>query len=445
MTAPALLSLPAAILVNVNIMLGSGIFINSMPLAHTAGALGSLVYPIVGLLIFPLIMAFSHLLAHYPGNTFYELGATVHPILGFLSSWGYFIGKLASAGLSIHIFVTLMQKISPLLNSYPALLCDSVIITLFALLITFNVKTGRPMQYLFVMLKCVPITIALYAALRLFDSAMITPDTILWEGIAPCIPLGIFAFAGFEASCSLSKTIKNSQRNAPLAIIISYAIVLVVITLFQTGLFGIFGMHLGSFTHFAEPFDYALSYLYGAETNLTNFLTTSAYIGIASSALGAGYGILYSNVWNLHTLARYGHAPFAKTIQKQNSFFAPYVCIGIAATLVLAYLLLSNALVMHGYFPRSQQLIPLQQIAAFSSTIAYTISVLAFVNLSFFITQAHRFMAVLSLASCGILYYTSIANAQKFGMLAYLIFGGLLLFGLLFMFKQAATHTVENK
>ena len=49
------LSLFSAILININIMLGSGIFINTAVLTQQAGSLGALVYPIVGLLLFPLL------------------------------------------------------------------------------------------------------------------------------------------------------------------------------------------------------------------------------------------------------------------------------------------------------------------------------------------------------------------------------------------------------
>ena len=49
------LSLLSAIIININIMLGSGIFINTVILPHHTGALGALAYGIGGLLFLPLI------------------------------------------------------------------------------------------------------------------------------------------------------------------------------------------------------------------------------------------------------------------------------------------------------------------------------------------------------------------------------------------------------
>ena len=92
------LSLPVAILINVNIMLGTGVFINTVELAKRAGALGFLSYLIVGILMLPLIASFATLMKIYPQGGFYafaqkELG----PLAGFVSAWSYFIAKMASA------------------------------------------------------------------------------------------------------------------------------------------------------------------------------------------------------------------------------------------------------------------------------------------------------------------------------------------------------------
>ena len=53
------LSLPTAILININIMMGAGIFINTVELSKRAGLLGGFMYPLIGLLILPLIIAIA--------------------------------------------------------------------------------------------------------------------------------------------------------------------------------------------------------------------------------------------------------------------------------------------------------------------------------------------------------------------------------------------------
>ncbi len=64
------LSLPAAILININIMLGAGIFINTPDLAQRAGWLGFLAYALIGILMFPLILTIAELLRRHPTTGF---------------------------------------------------------------------------------------------------------------------------------------------------------------------------------------------------------------------------------------------------------------------------------------------------------------------------------------------------------------------------------------
>ena len=149
------LSLISAIIININIMLGSGIFVNTVLLASKTGALGSFDYGIGGLLILPLILAFSQLLSDFPGGSFYDFGKAIHPALGFLNSWIYFMGKLATPAFGIHIFVTLLQTIMPALADYNPLILDSLIVCLFVGLNLMNLRTGRSVNYLFIALKLI--------------------------------------------------------------------------------------------------------------------------------------------------------------------------------------------------------------------------------------------------------------------------------------------------
>lgn len=415
------LSLASAILINVNIMLGSGLFINSVVLAKTAGVFSTIVYPVVGLFLIPLITIFSLLLAHYPGATFYELGFELHPTLGFLSSWGYFIGKLASSALSIHISVTTAQKLLPQIAFINSIFVDVVILFFFIILNLFNVKTERPIQYLFVTLKSIPVLIVISSGIALFSPVNFIAAGNNVLSLLSTIPFVIFAFAGFEASCSLSKNIINPARNGPRAIVISFAIVLLAVSLFQLGLYGALGETLGTLSGFQEPFRLLIQNACSSAPFLSKTLMTAAFLGISCSALGASYSILYSNVWNLHTLAGYGVVPYAKKLSQCNRFLAPSLCIAIAGFIAFAYLVGSQG-----------NIVPLQQISACATTISYTISTLSFVFLSFSSLKKHRILSILGLFSCAIFLSTTITNAQKFGLTAYLVFGAALFLGLLF-------------
>ena len=161
------LSLLAAVVININIMLGSGIFINTVLLSKNSGLLGAAVYPIVGLLIFPLIYAISNLLKFQQGGTFYHFGKIIHPYVGFVSSWSYFTAKMASCGLSIHVCLSLLQKVFTGLAAINTLLLDLLVITLFVLLNRFNLKIGKSIQISFIVLKLVPILFVVLSSIFL--------------------------------------------------------------------------------------------------------------------------------------------------------------------------------------------------------------------------------------------------------------------------------------
>lgn len=422
MSVSPYLSLPAAIFVNINIMLGSGLFLNSVLLTQKAGALGAAVYPLVGLLILPLIWTFSMLLALIPRGTFYEFGMQVHPAVGFLGSWGYFIGKLASAGLSLHMFVYLMQKTNVFFASYPALAWDAAILAFFVFLLLFDVRTGRPMQYAFVCLKGIPILLVLYFSFRYFRLENFSPEALRFEGVGACVPLALFAFAGFEASCSLSKNIVESAKNGPRAIWWSYAIVLTVVTLYQLVLFGVFGMQLASCSDFAEPVRLLVGHVFGPP--LRHIITAAAFFGIAASALGASYGMLYSNVWNLHTLATYRVIPLAAYFERKNRYFAPLWCVVIAGLIEFSYVFFTGGDILF-----------LQRVAAMTSTFTYTVAACALLKMGRREGPKVFATAVLAVVSCLVLLGTTVSNALHFGFGAYILYAVLLALGLLSWYR----------
>lgn len=410
------LSLLSAILININIMLGTGVFINVANLTALAGSLGAAVYVLVGILILPLILAFSHLLVIHPGGTFYEFGARLSPVWGFISSWSYFTGKLATSAIGIHVFVTSIQHMSPFFARYSPFGIELVILALFMVFNMFNLKTGRNINYYFIFLKFIPIVFVLCAALSLFNGENFTAESLLWTGIPSGIPLVLFAFAGFEASCSLSKQIENPEKNGPKAIFISYLITLVTVTSYQLGMFGILGSYLGTFgKDFQKVLPAVVMNVFPQNASAQSFFTLLTLSGVAASALGASYGVIYANIWNLYTLAQRKDVFFASVIVRKNKYETPFVAVLVAGCIVLAYL---TGLTLLG-----GNLVPIQQISAFTVNIVYSISVVSFAATCFFTKKANRLLALASIASCLLLGHAAYINALKFGfcsILAYL-------------------------
>ncbi len=362
------LSLFAAMFVNINIMLGTGVFINTVMLAQKVGGLAPLLYGLAGLLMLPLVLSLARLMDFYEQGTFYQFGATLSPYWGFISTWCYFVGKLATPTLGIHAFNMFLQKSFPVFASVSVFTLDVAIICLFIFLNMFSGRLGQRIQYLFLVTKSVPLFFALGVGLWLFDYAHVASPTVIWEGIPLSLPLVIFCFLGFEASCSLSKVIENPQKNASRAIIYSFVVVLTLLMLYQFLFYAALGDSLAAQANYVDAFP---ALIQKAFPSLLGVLTPVLSLAIAASALGGAYGILFSNAWNLHTLAQHNYLPASASFARCSGAQIPYFCILTEGFLCLCFLALSKG-----------AQIPLQYTSVLSGMTAYAISTLALNKIS---------------------------------------------------------------
>ena len=180
------LSLPTAILINLNIMLGAGIFINTVELSKRTGLLSGFMYPLIGLLVLPLIVTIATLVQLYPSGGFYVFAQKeINPCMGFLSTWSYFVAKLASASLMIHVSVSLISQIFPCLLNYASLfIYDVIVLTLFICLNLLNMKTGSRIQIGFLSFKLIPIFFVIAAGFIFFSPHELFALPVVWEGIS---------------------------------------------------------------------------------------------------------------------------------------------------------------------------------------------------------------------------------------------------------------------
>ncbi len=415
------LPLSAAIIININIMLGAGIFINTSTLAERAGLLGAFMYILVGILMLPLILSIAYLLKLHPAGGFYTYAQKeINPFVGFLSGWSYFTAKLASCILMIHVAVTLIQHIFPILTLFSPFIFDFLIVCFFTLLNLLNIKAGSAIQKIFMGFKIFPIFFVIATGLFLLQADNFSYENVRWEGVYSSLPLVIYAVIGFEAACSISSKIKDAHKNAPLAILISFGVVILIATLYQAIFYGALGDKLAEFTSHCDIFPAFLNRLLG-ERPFTGKCEGVLHLAIASSTLGAAYSIIFSNSWNLHILAQNNHLWFSKFFVKFNSNAIPFACVIVEGALALIYLAVSQGI-----------LIPLQQIGAFGCVIAYTFSLVALLYAigKYPTVSINRLIPLLGLASCSVLLTACIRSFFINGMSSLIIYTLLLALGI---------------
>lgn len=360
----------SAIIININVMLGAGLFVNTAILAQRAGPLGFLGYAITGLLLFPLILCIAELIRLLPQGGFYGYAATAFsPLIGFISTWSYFTAKLASAGVTLHTAMLLLQQLIPFLQSTSTLTLDCIVLGSFITLNMHNVKTGSSIQSFFMGAKLVPLFTAIFGGLWLFKGEYFNSSNLAFEGIPSTIPLVLYATIGFEAAVSLSSSLEDPEKNGPRVIITSYSIVILFACLYQLFFYGALGQQLSMLTDFRQSFALLFDQLFGCGS-LGKSMTSLTYLAIASSALGGCYGILFSNHWNLYKLAQnkqiFGYHFFSAL----NKNHIPWLCVLTEGIICLTYLITTKG-----------TLIILQQISGLGTVITYTLSVLSLIYL----------------------------------------------------------------
>lgn len=427
------LSLFEATIINVNIMLGSGIFINTVLLSKEAGLLGSAGYLCVALLILPLIFTMSALVNRYPEGGFYTYATeTLNSFAGFMSGWIYFVAKLASASLMIHISVQLLQQLIPFLTTFSTFAIDTTIICLFVALNMFNMRIGTKIIQLFVAIKMTPILFVLLSGWYLINPKILITSQLMFKSIPTITPYVLYSFISFEMSCSLSHSIKGAKKNAPRALFLSYGLVLLLTVFFQLMLFLTIGPALTTKQSFLATYPTFLHTLFVHTPSLVERLTGICHIAIATSAIGGAYGMLFSNHWNLHTLAQKEHTFFRKILTYKNRHNIPIAGVIIEGILCIGYLFVSN-----GNQPA------LQQIGALGPTIAFTISSIGLLYAHYCGTKFRipTWISWLALISCTVLLGAFVQSFMTFGYGIVMPFFGVTLFGMLmYALKKRPIH-----
>ena len=361
-----------------------------------------------------------------PAGGFYSFGkAGISEFAGFMAAWSYFIGKLASGALMMHLSLSLLQQLVPLLQVVPILYLDCGAILLFVLLNMLNMKAGSTIQAFFTVLKLIPIFFAIAVCLFLFDGGNFITSNFIVSGIPATLPLLLYASMGFEAACLLSSKMENPKKNGPRAIFISYVIALSIAALYQMLFYGALGNVLQGLSGYLELFPTLLNLLFQESLVLAVKLKTILHIAIACSALGGSYGIMFSNTWNLHTLAQNNHIFFPKLFLSLNKYKIPVFCVLFEGLLYGLYLLITG-----GYQ------IPLQQLSALGVVFAYTISIISLLRISLQSKKDsfYKFVSLLALINCSCLIIACVQGLIKNGLIYFAIFATLLTLGSIMFF-----------
>lgn len=397
------ISLPIAIFMSINIVVGGGFFLSASNVFKTSGKLAPLGWLLCGALLLPLVLVLSDLSKTYPraGGLYIYSRERLGEFWGFLSGWGYFVGTLAGNAIILHAFSSLSKKMGfsipflPHLSPLASLLIfDLFFLILFTIINLLNITILEKIHVGFTVLKLIPLGLVIVAMFFLFDFNNVAAAPIRSFGLIESLPTFIFAYLGIEACCSITHKIKDGKRNTTRAMIIALILITSAYALVQFGLLGILGglnPPAGSAT--LNPFFNIIPKLTGNQM-VISWGNGLVKLAILSSFLGGFYGMYYANAWNLYAIADEKKIIGSSILTKLNKHGTPWACILVQGLLVLFLLLVAI-----------KSSTTLMTMSVFGVVIAYILSVLAYFKTrktptSLFVGSLALFTSLTLLALC---------------------------------------------
>lgn len=237
------ISLSTAILLNMNIMIGSGILIGPGASAAISGNASFLAWPLVALLFLPLVLCTIELSRMFPGAGGFYLYAKqgLNKTAGFAAGWLYIVGYTFAATVEVMALHGLMLKNFgdwTIVSNAP--LFYALAITAVFLFSLLSLKIVSKFLDSLTIVKILPLVI-----LILLLPFIINPSFSINGSELSLLPaslaMPIFGYFGFEYCVGVSHLIKDSEKNAPRAILFGFLGTALLYMLFHFGVLNLMG------------------------------------------------------------------------------------------------------------------------------------------------------------------------------------------------------------
>lgn len=219
------IGLMSAIIICMNAMIGAGIFSAPAKLATSVGPAGLLTYGFVIIAVLFIALSIAALAQKYPqAGSFYT----------YTKQWGgHTMGLIAAGCYSLGIIVAmgLLTRIAAnYIHTYlPGISVNIIgIIILAAILIINNAgaKFVQAGQLFLICCTLFSIIATIILCLSHANTANLVPFAPYgFASVFTASKAAIFAFFGFESAASLYATVKNPEKNVPIAITVSIFVV----------------------------------------------------------------------------------------------------------------------------------------------------------------------------------------------------------------------------
>ena len=330
-----------AMFINVNIMIGAGIYINPPIMAAQAYDLSYLSWAIGALIFLPVVISMAIMSFYFPGEgSFYNYTRhTMGKTTGFIAGWVYCLGYVGVAAAQLLSFREVLVKDFNMIwvTHYP-LIFNVLFLAFIVTLCNFSLRAVGNMAKIFTIVKVIPIFIVLFMALFLFKgSAVVSSETLPkgdFSGICLTLPFAIFGFWGFESCCNISHRIKGSKITAAMAIICGFILTALLYTFFNYELLRVMGAETLSQQGVLPAFIKSCGFEGILFVKLFMLIMS---ITILFSYSGAIFGEFNTNGYLLQAMSHQGLLFYSGFMGKSNSKKQPSNAIIVMGILAFAF------------------------------------------------------------------------------------------------------------
>lgn len=246
------ISIFVAILININVMVGAGIYISPPQMASATSSFSFVGWILAALVFLPIVYGISQMSRFFPGEggLYRYAKETFGPSCGYFSAWLYFLGFLGAEALQATAFYDTLRSTVDLgiFATNPTLFFICFFSIMYSMC-CLDMRIVSTFQSAITLVKLSPIIFVISMIIwhpagtppaALSSSSNLLP-TDSFSGIMATLPMAIFGYWGFEAACNFSHRIKGGHKNASIAILLGFFIVMSLYTLFHWQLLNIMG------------------------------------------------------------------------------------------------------------------------------------------------------------------------------------------------------------
>ncbi len=208
-----------------NGLIGAGIFALPAVLAEEMGAFSPWLFPLFGLLMLSVVLAFGELASYFraSGGPVLYTAEAFGPVVAFQTGWLYYLSRLTAVAANVNILILYASSLWPAIAEGPPRVAALVLICA-ALTIVNVVGVKRAVRALdgLTFLKVVPLLGMVVYGL------FVAHDEVRWSGKLPELSavegtalLVMYAFIGFENPLVPAGETANPRRTLPRSLIVT--------------------------------------------------------------------------------------------------------------------------------------------------------------------------------------------------------------------------------